>query len=64
MGECRTLEYKTNEVVTHGPLVCFGGFGQPRCKFLLDCMKENNMTRKKVYRELLKEKEKKNVKSN
>lgn len=41
--ECKTGEYKTNEVVTHGPLICFGGFGQPRCKFLYVCTKENNM---------------------
>lgn len=41
--ECKTGEYKTNEVVTHGPLICFGGFEQPRCRFLYVCTKENNM---------------------
>jgi hypothetical protein len=54
-NECKANQYKTNEVVTHGHLICFGGFRQPRCKFLKVCIEENGMTRTKIYRELVKE---------
>ena len=53
MGKCRMKEYRTNEVVTHGPLICYGGFGQPRCAFLKVCMKENGLTRTKLYGQLV-----------
>ena len=49
MGECRGKDfqgnryYKDNIIVTHFPLVCFGGFGQPPCLYLSDCMKEHNV---------------------
>ncbi len=53
MGECRAKIYKDNSVVTHFPLVCFGGFGQPRCPYLDICAPENNMKKEKIKRVLL-----------
>jgi hypothetical protein len=42
MGTCRGEgHYTTTEVVLHGALVCFGGFGQPKCRYLKDCLEEN-----------------------
>jgi len=43
MKECRKNIYKDNTVVTHGALLCLGGFGQPACFFLPRCLEENNM---------------------
>jgi len=40
MGKCKAGFYTNNDVVTHGPLVCFGGFGQPECKHLNECLNE------------------------
>jgi hypothetical protein len=40
MKECKAGYYKDNSVVTHSPLVCFGGFGQPECKYLNECLNE------------------------
>ena len=37
-GECRTGEYTTNVTATRGALVCVGGFGQPQCKLLEECV--------------------------
>jgi len=34
MNECNAGKYKTNTVVTHSPLICYGGYGQPACKYL------------------------------
>ena len=47
MGKCKAGYYKTNIVVTHGPLVCFGGFGQPECSYLEECTKEHGMKKRK-----------------
>ncbi len=41
MGKCKEGWYTTNEVVTHSPLVCFGGFEQPTCEHLPKCLKDN-----------------------
>lgn len=43
MGECKAKQYTNNIVVTHNPLRCFGGFGQPKCDFLIECAEEHNM---------------------
>jgi hypothetical protein len=29
MTTCKAGHYKDNSIITHGPLVCFGGYGQP-----------------------------------
>ncbi len=47
MGICQAGIYKDNMIVTRHPLMCFGGFGQPPCKYLADCMKENQMRAKR-----------------
>jgi len=44
MGSCRKGEYTTNEVVTHGALLCWGGFGQPVCRHLAICAGENGIS--------------------
>ena len=55
MGECTKKDYKgnvyyiDNKVVTHTPLVCFGGFGEPRRQDLERCLKENNMAPRKTH---------------
>ena len=36
--KCKAGQYTTNSIVTHSPLVCFGGFGQHRCKYLEECL--------------------------
>jgi hypothetical protein len=41
MGECKAGLYKSNSIVTHTPLMCFGGLGQPTCQYLKECMDEN-----------------------
>ena len=41
MGVCKKDVYTCNDVVTHSPLVCFGGFGQSACQFLDDCLRDN-----------------------
>lgn len=51
MGECKSGIYKDNVVVTHFPLVCFGGLGQPRCKYLDACAQENGMKKRKQRNE-------------
>jgi len=43
MGECYKGTYKTNAIVTHSPLICFGGFGQPQCEYVEKCATENGM---------------------
>lgn len=40
-GTCKAGYYKANSVITHGPLVCFGGFGQPQCEYLAECLEAN-----------------------
>lgn len=47
MGICRADIYKDNFIVTHYPFVCFGGFGQSPCQYLMKCVAENNMKLKK-----------------
>lgn len=46
MGKCKQGHYTDNIVVTHAPLVCFGGFGQPECEYLEYCLEENGFTTK------------------
>jgi hypothetical protein len=36
---CRSGTY-TENIVLHGGLMCFGGFGQPPCKYLIDCLED------------------------
>lgn len=43
MRKCRAGKYTDNIVVTHGALVCHGGFGQPPCQYVMECMKEHGM---------------------
>lgn len=47
MGECKAGIYKDNSVVTHCPLVCLGGLGQPPCQYLDECANEHGMRRRK-----------------
>ena len=47
MGKCKAGYYTDNIVVTHGALVCHGGFGQPQCKWLNECAKEHNMKKRR-----------------
>ncbi len=47
MNECNAKYYKNNTIVTHSPLVCFGGLGQPPCQYLTNCMQENGVVLKK-----------------
>jgi hypothetical protein len=53
MNECKAGYYKTNTVLTHGPLVCYGGFGVPECQHLADCIKEVKSQGLKVRRKRL-----------
>jgi hypothetical protein len=40
-NKCRAGIYTINMVkVGHGGLMCFGGFGQPACKYLKECLEE------------------------
>lgn len=55
MGECKKGYYTTNIVVPRGPLVCFGGFGQPRCEYLKKCLEENKeFIRPRAYKKWIK----------
>jgi hypothetical protein len=40
MNECKAGIFKTNAVITHNPLVCYGGFGQSSCEHLDSCIDE------------------------
>ena len=40
-NKCKKELYTTNTVISHCPLMCFGGFGQPRCQYLMQCVEEN-----------------------
>lgn len=46
-GTCRTGVYRTNEPVKPSKmgktLVCWGGMGQPRCKYFKTCARENGV---------------------
>ena len=51
---CKAGHFATNRIVTRSPLVCNGGFGQPECRFVEECRKNNGMRvirRKKKERE-------------
>jgi hypothetical protein len=48
MGECKAGHYTNNEVVTHMPLVCHGGEGQPPCEYLDRCAIENGMKKRRI----------------
>lgn len=39
--KCKAGHFKDNSVVLHGALVCYGGFGQPRCIHLDKCLEDN-----------------------
>jgi len=41
MNDCAAGHYITNVVVTRNPLVCSGGFGQPRCIYYQICLYQN-----------------------
>jgi hypothetical protein len=41
VGECKANIYKDNVAVTHTPLVCLGGNGQPPCEHLVECRAEH-----------------------
>ena len=43
MKGCQANLYKDNMVVTHGALMCWGGFGDKPCRFLKDCVTDWNM---------------------
>lgn len=43
MGKCLKGIYQANYIVTHAPLVCWGGVGQPACEHLKQCAGENNI---------------------
>ena len=43
MVGCKANLYKDNMVVTHGALMCWGGFGQKPCRFIKDCIADYNM---------------------
>jgi len=47
MKECRLGIYRDNSVVTHKPIMCFGGFGQPACKYIKECTSENGIKLRK-----------------
>lgn len=47
MGDCKAGIYKDNIAVTHFPLMCFGGLGQPRCEYLDECVQENGLKKRK-----------------
>lgn len=41
MAKCRAGTYtKSDVVVLSAPLVCYGGFGQPRCPYFWPCKTE------------------------
>ncbi len=48
MNECKADKYKTNTVVTHSPLVCFGGYSNPTCEYLFNCLRENKVSERKI----------------
>lgn len=39
-NECKAGQYFHNIVILRTPLVCFGGFGQPQCKYFKECAEE------------------------
>lgn len=43
MGNCEKGIYINNSIVGHRPLMCFGGFGQPRCDHLDQCLADNGL---------------------
>lgn len=43
MGECKKGLYIKNTVITHFPIMCFGGFGLPQCDYLAECAEENGL---------------------
>jgi hypothetical protein len=55
MGECKSGQFMDNMVVTHGALICYGGYGNERCKFLKDCLKDNYSNLNGKCKKLLKE---------
>ena len=50
MGECKAENYTNNDVVLHGPLVCFGGYNCKPCKYLEECMREYGREKRIMHR--------------
>ena len=48
MSKCFAKTY-TESVIMHGTLMCWGGFGQPKCKYLKKCLEQfkDKMTTRK-----------------
>ncbi len=53
-NKCRAGKFTTNAVVTHGALICHGGFGQPACKYIDYCKKENGVRKRKKKKNVFK----------
>jgi hypothetical protein len=56
---CRAKEYKDNSVIFHGSIICWGFMGQPKCKYLEECLLDYrddfiNDGRKRKFNNLLK----------
>jgi len=49
---CAKGHYMSNIVVTHGALVCCGGFGQPRCEYYRSCLADNGFKLSKSGRRI------------
>jgi len=43
MGKCKKELYEDSTVVMHKPLMCYGGFGQPKCEWVKECFQENKL---------------------
>jgi hypothetical protein len=41
MNKCRAKKYKTNIVIFHGAIVCWGFQNSPPCEYLKDCVDEH-----------------------
>ena len=41
MRICKVGLYKDNVIVLSRPIMCYGGFGQPQCRYLSECRAEH-----------------------
>jgi hypothetical protein len=55
---CAAGHYTSNMVVLHGALVCWGGFGQPKCEHCTDCLADNGFKLSKTGRRIKMRREK------
>lgn len=39
-GKCRKGTYTTNEIIFHGPIVCWGFGGEPPCEYIKECLED------------------------